>query len=502
MDNKGTEMRNILEFKNVVKRFSGVTALKGVTFSVASGTIHCVVGENGAGKSTLMKVIDGLYKKDGGEIYFDGQPWDPADSAQARMCGIAMVHQELNIIPLMTVTQNLFLGREIKRRGSLALDDARMRSETVALMDEHNLRFDPDAKMQDLSIAEAQLIEILKCLSCDAKVILMDEPTSSLTEKEAAFLFKNIQVLKEKGITIIYISHKLDEIFQIGDFISVFRDGEHIETRPAADFTKASLIEMMVGRKMTEVFPPRHPKLGEVALELAHFTRKGVFEDVSFQVRAGEILGVAGLIGAGRTEVARSLIGLDPKDSGKVYSYGRELTIRNVNDAIGHGIAMVSEDRRRYGLVLVRSIRENTTLVALSHLFKKPVIDLKQERQLAQKMSDMLSVKAPGLETAARYLSGGNQQKVVLSKWMSVSPKILIMDEPTRGIDVGTKYEIYKLMNQMTDEGIAIIMINSDMEELLGMSDRICCFHEGRVTGELSREDATAEKVMHLAMGG
>ncbi len=501
VENEKARSGNILEFHNITKRFPGVTALNNVTFSVRSGCVHCIVGENGAGKSTLMKIINGMYKADEGEMVFDGKPWNPTGSAKAREGGIAMVHQELNIIPMMTIAQNLFLGREIKRRGSITMDDREMREQTRALMREYGLDFDPDQKMSELSIAEAQQIEILKCLSCNAKAILMDEPTSSLTEKEIGFLFDSIRKMRSQGITIIYISHKLEEIFEIGEYISVFRDGQHIETRPVSGFTKASMIEMMVGREMKEIYPPRTPKLGEVALRVEGFTRKGVFENITFEVRAGEILGIAGLVGAGRTEIARSIIALDPHDSGKVYRDGKEIAIHNVNQAIENGIAMISEDRRKYGLVLVRGIRENTSLVALSHLYNSKVLNLRKERELAERMKEALSIKAPNLEVPAKNLSGGNQQKVVLAKWMAVSPKVLIMDEPTRGIDVGTKYEIYKLMNQMTSQGIAIIMINSDMEELLGMSDRICVIHAGRLAGELSREEAKPASVMELATG-
>ena len=502
MENMFEHAENILEFRKVTKRFPGVLALNGVSFAVKKGSVHCIVGENGAGKSTLMKVINGMYKADEGEIIFDGAPWKPTGSAQARIGGIAMVHQELNIIPKMTIAQNMFLGREISKKGSLVLDDKQMIQKTREIMQEYQLSFDPTAKMADLSIAEAQLIEILKCLSCNAKVILMDEPTSSLTEKEIEFLFDSIRKMRQKGITIIYISHKLEEIFEIGDYISVFRDGQHIETRPVSGFTKATMIEKMVGREMKEVYPPRNPKLGKVALRIENFTRKGVFEDVSFEVREGEILGVAGLVGAGRTEIVRSLIGLDPRDSGDVYRDGQKVAIHDVNQAINHGIAMISEDRRKFGLVLVRSIRENTALVALSHLFRKKVLDLRGEKKLADDMKKTLSIKAPTLETPCKNLSGGNQQKVVLAKWLAVSPKVLIMDEPTRGIDVGTKYEIYKLMNQMTDQGMAIIMVNSDMEELLGMSDRICVIHAGKVAGEITRENANPETVMQYAIGG
>ena len=492
----------ILEFRNVCKVFPGVKALDNISFGVRRGTIHCLMGENGAGKSTLMKVIDGLYKPDGGEILFDGKPWKPKGSAEARTQGIAMIHQELNIIPEMTVAQNIYLGREMMEKNRILLDDKKMLKEATNYLEEQGLHYDLTCKMGELSIAEAQMIEIVKAISCNAKIILMDEPTSSLTEKEVSYLISKIFELKEKGITIIFISHKLDEVMEIADYISVFRDGTHVITDKASAFTRASMIEKMVGREMKEVFPPRSNTIGDTLFEVKNFTKKGVFENVSFEVKKGEILGISGLVGAGRTEIARAIIGLDPKDSGEVWCEGKKLEIKDVNDSIQSGIAMISEDRRRYGLVLIRSIKENIGMVALRHLFKKQMIPLKKEDSLVTSMISRFAIKAPSDEIETRTLSGGNQQKVVLAKWMAVEPKVLIMDEPTRGIDVGTKYEIYKMMNEMTEQGMSIIMINSDMEELLGMSDRILVIREGRLAGELSREEAGPEAVMNLAVGG
>ena len=492
----------ILEFKNVCKVFPGVKALDNISFGVKRGTIHCLMGENGAGKSTLMKVIDGLYKPDGGEILFDGKPWKPKGSAEARTQGIAMIHQELNIIPEMTVAQNIYLGREMMEKNGILLDDKKMLKEAASYLEEQGLHYDLTCKMGELSIAEAQMIEIVKAISCNAKIILMDEPTSSLTEKEVSYLIQKIFELKEKGITIIFISHKLDEVMEIADYISVFRDGTHVITDKASAFTRASMIEKMVGREMKEVFPPRSNTVGDTFFEIKNFTRKGIFENVSFEVKKGEILGISGLVGAGRTEIARAVIGLDPKDSGEVWCEGKKLEIKDVNDSIQAGIAMISEDRRRYGLVLIRSIKENIGMVALRHLFRKQMIPLKKEKSLVTSMIGRFAIKAPSDEIETRTLSGGNQQKVVLAKWMAVEPKVLIMDEPTRGIDVGTKYEIYKMMNEMTEQGMSIVMINSDMEELLGMSDRILVIREGRLAGELSREEACPEAVMNLAVGG
>ncbi len=492
----------ILEFNGISKEFPGVKALDNISFQILRGTIHCIVGENGAGKSTLMKVINGLYKPERGNIIFDHKPWAPKGSSQARMQGIAMIHQELNIVRNMTVVENMYLGREIYKKNKITLDDGKMYHDAKKFLQEQGLNYDLKKKMGDLSLAEAQMIEIVKAISCNAKIILMDEPTSSLTEKEVDFLLNKIFELKRQGITIIFISHKLDEIFRIADYISVFRDGQHISTDRAETYTRASLIEKMVGREMKSVYPPRNSEIGEVLLKVKNFSRKGVFENVNFEVHKGEILGISGLVGAGRTEIARSLIGLDPKDCGEVYINGNKVEIKSINDSIRNGIAMVPEDRRRFGLILLRDIKENTSIVALKHLFKKSIIPLKKEKKIVDDMMKRLAIKAPSSATETRTLSGGNQQKVVIAKWMSVAPNILIMDEPTRGIDVGTKYEIYKMMNDMTDQGMAIIMINSDMEELLGMSDRVIIIRQGRVAGELTRKEANPESIMSMAVGG
>lgn len=497
----GHEEEMILEFQHVGKSFPGVKALDDISFGVRRGTIHCLIGENGAGKSTLMKVINGMYRLDEGEILFEGRPWIPKNSAQARNQGIAMIHQELNIIPEMTIVQNMYLGKEVLKKG-LVVDDKAMHREAEEYLKQQGLDYPLNKKMKDISLAEAQMIEIIKAISCGAKIILMDEPTSSLTEKEVQFLINKIFELKKNGITVIYISHKMEEVFKLADYVSIFRDGKHIVTGVKEDFTRASIIEKMVGREVKEIYPPRNPRIGDVLLKVENLTRKGIFRNISFEVKSGEILGVSGLVGAGRTEIARALIGLDPKDSGDVWCGGEKLEIKNINDSIKHGIAMISEDRRRYGLVLLRDVEENVSMVALKHRFNKVVIPFKKERELVGEMIDDFAIKTPSFGTEVKTLSGGNQQKVVLAKWMAVNPRVLIMDEPTRGIDVGTKYEIYKMMNRLTEAGMAIIMIDSDMEELLGMSDRVLIIRRGEIAGELSREEALPHVVMDLAVGG
>ena len=493
----------ILEMKSITKEFPGVKALDNVNLVVERGEIHALIGENGAGKSTLMNVLSGTYPAGSytGEIYYNGELCQFKTLKDSEAKGIVIIHQELALIPLLTIGENMFLGNEKKNKFG-HIDWDLTNNEAEKHMSQVGLHESAQTLIKDIGTGKQQLVEIAKAFSKNVKLLILDEPTSSLTEKEVQFLIQKIFELKKAGITIIFISHKMEKIFEIADDISVFRDGKHIISGPAEQFTRASVIEKMVGREMKEVYPPRNPKIGDVLLRVEKLSRKGVFQDVSFEVHRGEILGISGLVGAGRTEIARSLIGLDPKDKGTVYCEGKELDIHNVNDSIRNGIAMVSEDRRRYGLVLMRNIQENISVVALKHRFKKMVIPQKKEKALVSDMMKNFAIKAPSSQVETRTLSGGNQQKVVLAKWMAVSPKVLIMDEPTRGIDVGTKYEIYKMMNQLTDAGMAIIMINSDMEELLGMSDRIIVICRGKVAGELSRQEANPNTVMDLAVGG
>lgn len=501
MATKTSNSEYVLEFKNISKRFPGVKALSDVSFGIKRGSVHVIVGENGAGKSTLLKVINGLYKADEGVVLLDGQPLHVSGPSEALKAGISMIYQELNIIPEMTVLENMYLGREPLRSGFI--NDKQMLKDARDFLDQQGLKYDLKQKMKNLSVADAQMIEIVKAISANAKIILMDEPTSSLTEKEVEYLFKKIEELKNHGITVVFISHKMDEIFRIGEYISVFRDGAHISTEPASETSIPEIIEKMVGRKMTEVYPQKTEPVGEdIVFEVKNFYKRGVFEDINFKLKRGEILGVSGLIGAGRTEIARAIMGMDSKDSGEVFLNGEKVDIRNVNDAVSAGISMVPEDRRRQGLVSILNVSENVSLVALKHKIKGFVLKNKPIRALVQRMVDLLSIKTPSLETQVLTLSGGNQQKVVLGKWLSVDPKVLILDEPTRGIDVGTKYEIYKLMLEMNKNGVSILMIDSDLEELLGMSDRVLVVYQGKIQGELKKEELSANSVMHLAVGG
>ena len=499
--NTGAEKDYILEFRGITKTFPGVRALSDVTFGVKRGCVHVMVGENGAGKSTLLKVINGLYKADAGEVFFDGKPLHLGGPAEALKNGISMIYQELNTIPQMTVLENIFLGREILN--SLGNVDYRtMAKQAEGYLKQQGLAFNLSAKMKTLSMAEAQMIEIVKAISVNAKVILMDEPTSSLTENEVSFLFNKIAELREAGITVIYISHKMEEVFKVGEYITVLRDGQHISTQPAKETNTAQIIEMMVGRKMTEVYPPRTSEIGETIFKVENFNRAGVFSDINFEVRKGEILGVGGLIGAGRTEIARSIMAMDHKDTGDVYIDGKKTPVRSVNDAIMSGMVLVPEDRRHQGLNLIGTVSDNVSLVSLMHIFRSWLLDLRGIRDLVRKMISYLKIRAPSPATRVEKLSGGNQQKVVLGKWLSVDPRILILDEPTRGIDVGTKYEIYKLMREKCAQGSAIILIDSDLEELMGMSDRVMVIREGRIAGFVERKDISATTIMRLAATG
>ncbi len=499
---KPPEEDYILEFRHISKDFPGVHALSDVNFGIRRGCVHVLAGENGAGKSTLLKVINGLYKATDGQVLYDGEPLHLSGTADALKSGISMIYQELNIIPEMTVLENMYLGHEISSKYKPFMSKKEMARKAKAFLRQQGLDFNLNEKMKRLSIAQAQMLEIVKAISVNAKIILMDEPTSSLTETEVKFLFKKIFELKASGITVIYISHKMDEIFTVADYITVLRDGQHINTLPAKETNIPHVIEMMVGRKMTEVYPPKQCEVGDVVFRVENFNRQGRFHDINFELRKGEVLGVSGLIGAGRTEIARAIMAMDPKDSGDVYLEGKRLRIRDVNDAISKGIVLIPEDRRRQGLTLILSLRQNIGLVSYKHIFHSRLIKHRELKQLVEKMCRRLTIKAPSIETPVETLSGGNQQKTVLGKWLSIHPKILILDEPTRGIDVGTKYEIYKLIHEMCSNGVSILLIDSDLEELMGMSDRVLVVCKGTIAGEVKKQDINANQIMHLAVGG
>lgn len=496
----------VLEMRGITKAFPGVLALDGMNLKVRPGTVHVLVGENGAGKSTLMKILSGVYTIDAGEVVFQGEALDHQSTAEALARGISMIHQELSPVLDMTIAENIFLGREPARaeKGPLSrfVDFRKMNDDTRALLDRLGLRYRPDEKMRDLSVAGMQLIEIVKAISRNASLVIMDEPTSAISDTEVAMLFRQIADLKANGVAVIYITHKMDEIFQIADDITVMRDGQFVAAGPASEYDENKLIAQMVGRTITSIFPKEEVEIGPEVLSVRGLTRNGVFKDVSFTVRAGEIVGLAGLIGAGRTEVSRVIFGLDRADGGEIFLNGEKLTLRSPTDAITRGIAMVSEDRKAEGLVLCRSVLENISLANLGKFAPGPFVNAAAEEKAAQDMIKMLQIKTPNSAMIVENLSGGNQQKIVIAKWLLRDLKLLILDEPTRGIDVGSKSEIHKLMVQFARQGLAIVMISSELPEILGMSDRVVVMSEGRVAGELTRAHANQESIMRLATGG
>jgi inositol transport system ATP-binding protein len=490
----------ILEMEGIHKSFPGVHALRGVRLSVRPGTVHGVMGENGAGKSTLMKIAIGLYRPDAGTLRLRGKEVTFGHVHEALTQGISMIHQEMSPLPYMTVAQNIFLGRELRNRLGL-IDHRAIDRESERILGELRINLRPGEIMGHLSVAQMQLVEIAEAVSRKADLIIMDEPTSTLTEKEVAHLFTIIQSLKARGVAIIYITHKMDEVFAITDEVSVYRDGDFVGREDSRNLSRDKLIRMMVGRTIDQFFQKESAQLGKPVLEVEGLTRRGKFRDVSFSVREGEILGVAGLIGAGRTEVMEALFGVAPKQAGVVRIRGHVVRIRTPNDAIRNGMAFLTEDRKRSGLYLNLSVRDNIAMPSLRNNLRGPFIRHRALRKLCDDAVAALRIKTPSLEQLVMYLSGGNQQKVLVSRWLATAPFLLILDEPTRGIDVATKSEIYRLMTGLAKEGKAIILISSEMPEILAMSDRIMVMHEGRKVGEISRSDATQERVLHMATG-
>jgi len=487
-----------LRVSQIEKSFPGVKALDKIDFSVRKGSVHVLCGENGAGKSTLMKIINGIYQPDSGQVFIDEKPVKILNPIQAKSLGISMIFQEMNYVPEMSVEENLFLGNlPLKKLGRVNWKEVRQR--TVELLKEENLPYEPDMPLKDLTVSDIQMLEIIKAISNKSEIIIMDEPTSAITHKEVAKLFEKINILRERGVSIIYISHKLDEIFQIADEITVFRDGAVVGTKPASELDIETVIAMMVGRKLTNNYPKEEVPHGDVVLEVNDLVSKGVFKNVNFFVRKGEILGFAGLMGAGRTEMVRSLYGLDPITSGAIKKDSQEIRVKSVKDAISKGVVMLSEDRRRYGIIPMRSVKENAVLACMEKVFYRGFLHADVEEKMVQGLFDKMRVKTPSTETTIEALSGGNQQKVLLSRWMARDPDILILDEPTRGIDVGAKYEIYKLMTNLVKEGKAVIMVSSELPELIGMCDRIYVMNKGTITGELSAEEFSQERIMKYA---
>ncbi len=492
----------VLEMRKISKKYPGVRALDGVDFDVRTGEVHALVGENGAGKSTLVKILAGAQPLDSGEILIENSPVVMDTPQRAMDYGVSIIYQEFNLVPYLSAAENIFLGREPRASIPGFVDFGTMFGEARRLIDELGVKLDVRLPINRLSVAQQQMVEIAKATSRQSKIIVMDEPSATLTEHELAHLFGLIKNLKNQGVSIIYISHRLEEIFQIADRVTVLRDGHLVGTKPIDELDRESIIQMMVGREIKEKIPKHAVEPGAVVLELKKVSRKGALEDISFQVRAGEVVGLAGLVGAGRTEVARVIFGADPHDTGTILLNGSPLKTHGPRDAIEAGIGLVTEDRKALGLILGMAVRENVTLANLASISTLSFINQAKERSIAAKYVDELSVKTPSIEQQVQNLSGGNQQKVVLAKWLFTESRVLIFDEPTRGIDVGSKVEIYQLMNKLAADGVAIIMISSELPEVLGMSDRIIVMHEGRIAGELPRGEATQEKIMHLATGG
>ncbi|HOE65649.1 MAG TPA: sugar ABC transporter ATP-binding protein [Candidatus Hydrogenedentes bacterium] len=491
-----------LEMRDVVKRFPGVLALNRVQLDLKPGEVHCLLGENGAGKSTLMKILAGAQPMDSGEIRLGGAPVHITSPHHAQQLGVSMIYQEFNLSPFLSVAENIFLGREPRIGKTPFIDWAKMHQDARALLARIRMDIDVRRPVNECSVAQQQMVEIAKALSFNSKIIVMDEPSATLTDHELEALFSLIRELKRDGIGMIYISHRLEEVFEIGDRVTVMRDGEYIATKPVPELTRDLIISMMVGRTLKNEFPKETFARGAERLRVEHLTRNGAFKDVSFSLHEGEIVGLTGLVGAGRTEVARAIFGADRIDGGQLFLDGALISSRSPQDAIRQGIGLLTEDRKQQGLVLGMTVRENMTLAnlgALTRLFG--FVDRRRERAVTNGYIQDLRIKTPSSEQIAQNLSGGNQQKVVLAKWLFTQSRVLLFDEPTRGIDVGAKVEIYKLMNALVRQGVCILMISSELPEVLGMCDRILVMHEGRLAGELDRAAATQEKIMHLATG-
>ncbi|HTO67218.1 MAG TPA: sugar ABC transporter ATP-binding protein [Bradyrhizobium sp.] len=490
----------LVEAKDICKSFPGVRALSGARFELLPGEVHALMGENGAGKSTLMKILAGIYARDSGEIRYDGALVDFTGPREAQQAGIGIIHQELQLMNHLTVAQNIFIGREPKRAFGLLLDDDRLNRDASALLAHLNLSIDPRTVVGGLTVAKQQMVEIAKALSFNSRVLIMDEPTAALNNAEIAELFKMIRELKSRGVGIIYISHKMDELKQIGDRVTVLRDGEYVGTVDAATTGMATIIGMMVGRTISDERLAGSGRPGEVALDVRRLECGPLVRDVSFSVRRGEILGFAGLMGAGRTEVARAVFGADRLQSGEIFVHGKRCAVRTPEHAVAAGIGYLSEDRKRFGLALGMDVEANVVMSNLSrYLSFAGFLKSKPMRRAAEKFIRLLNIRTPSAAQEVRLLSGGNQQKVVVAKWLDRDCDILFFDEPTRGIDVGAKSEIYKLLRTLADQGKAIVMISSELPEILRMSDRIIVMCEGRITGELAAEQATQERIMELA---
>jgi ribose transport system ATP-binding protein len=492
----------LLELRNVSKAFPGVRALDGVSFELRAREVHALVGENGAGKSTMVKILSGVYKPDRGTILYEGQPIQVLDPTHAQSLGINPVHQELHLEPYLSVAENIFLGRQPLGRFGL-IDNRLMNREAGRLLKGLGVAIDPTALMGSISIAERQIVSIARAVSTDARIMIFDEPTSSLTEREIALLFRTIDRLRAEGMGIIYITHRMDEIFRVCDRVTVFRDGRYVSTKPVAETNLKELIAMMIGREISDLFHHKGAAcIGEPVLEVRHLVKRGVLNGISFAVHRGEIVGMAGLVGAGRTELARAIFGDLTLDGGEILIDGRRLRPNHTpREAIAAGIGLVPEDRKEQGLVTGLSVRQNIGMAMMRALSRFGLVSVASERRLAENFVIRLAIRTPSVDQKVMFLSGGNQQRVVIAKWLATKPKVLIVDEPTRGIDVGAKAEIHALLRDLAEQGVTILMISSELPEILSMSDRVLVMHHGRVVGEIAHHQATQEKIMHYATG-
>lgn len=487
--------------KNIYKAFGTNAVLEGVNFDTHGGEIHALMGENGAGKSTMMNILTGMHKKDQGKILINGKEHSYTNPKEAEEHGVSFIHQEMNTWPQMTVLENLFIGKEMKNKIGF-IRSKEMKTLALKTFKELGITMDLDADVQTLSVGQQQMIEIAKALMTDCQVLIMDEPTAALTDREIRMLFKIIQHLKTKEVAIIYISHRMEEIFEISDRITVMRDGMTVDTTLTKETNVDDVVRKMVGREISDYYPKKNAEIGETVFEVKNLSGTSGFENISFSVKSGEIVGFSGLMGAGRTEIMRGIFGIDPISQGEIILEGKKVQLKNPSTAIKAGVGFLTENRKEEGLVLDFSIKDNISLPSIDEFRVRGLIDTKTEDEFVQLLMKRLTVKAQNEDISAGSLSGGNQQKVVLAKWIGIGPKVLILDEPTRGVDVGAKREIYQLMNELAERGVAIVMVSSDLPEVLGVSDRILVVHEGKIAGELNRTEATQEKIMNLATGG
>jgi rhamnose transport system ATP-binding protein len=496
-----TENKYILKLENITKTFPGTTALDDVNFDLYPGEVHALIGENGAGKSTLIKIISGIYRPDSGEINLNGTPVSISSPLAAQRYGIAAIYQEPTVFPDLSVAENVFMGHQDYDPLTRRIKWKKMYEETDKLLKSLGVNLNPKTRVKSLSAANQQLVEIVKALSINSRILIMDEPTSALTMREVEELFQIIRHLRKSATSIIYISHRLEETFQIADRVTVLRDGRYIETRKVSDVRVDELVRMMIGRTLNDMFPKKDVRIGEPILRVEAFTTEGQFNDITFELRKGEILGFAGLVGAGRTELARAMFGLEPQESGRLYINGKNVHITNPSIALKNGMAYLPEERQQQGLVLPMNITQNISLPILKQFAKLGWLQVNKEIKNSKKYADMLDIRTPGLWLKVQQLSGGNQQKVVLAKWLATNPQVLILDEPTKGIDVGAKASVHRFMSELAARGLGVMMISSELPEILGMSDRIIVMCEGRITAVFERKEATQDRVLSAAIG-